>query len=235
MTKTIGVLGGMGPAATATFFTRLTALTPATKDQDHPRVVILSDPTVPDRTTQILSGEDAITDQLRANCEQLIEMGADVLACPCNTAHHFLANFADELSVPLVSIIDAEINAALEATGEDNRAWLTCTTGTRETRLYQNAAEKAGLDLAIPSDADFERLMDIIDAIKAGDMSLAGQIAEEVYGSLGEREDLPFLTACTELPLAYAVSSLDKSKEVSSIDSLVKDVLRTIGVTPLDR
>lgn len=235
MTPTIGVLGGMGPAATATFFTRLTQLTPAARDQDHPRVVIDSDPTVPDRTTQILGGTDTITDRLKATCERLVDLGADVLACPCNTAHYFLRNFSTELPVPLVSIIDAEISAALAASGPAKRAWLTCTTGTLETRLYQDAAEVAGLDLAIPTASEFDRFMDIIDAIKGGDMTRAGAIADEVYGGLALREDLPFLTACTELPLAYAASSLDKSKEVSSIDSLAKDVLRAVGITPLER
>ena len=56
--KFLGVLGGMGPLASAQFMTRLTLLTPAERDQDHIPAVLWSDPRVPDRTRGKLSGGD---------------------------------------------------------------------------------------------------------------------------------------------------------------------------------
>lgn len=224
----------MGPAVGASFFSRLTALTPASQDQDHPRVILLSDPAIPDRTTAIKEGVDTVSAQLRDGIEQLISWGADVIAVPCNTAHYFLHQFAHELSVPLISIIDAEIREAkVVAEQSANRAWLTCTTGTLATGLYQDAAERYGLELRIPDDDVFGELMEIIGDIKAGRMDVAGERAHEVYSGLTSIEDLPLLTACTELPLAYAASGLPATKEVSSIDALARAVLRAIDIEPL--
>jgi len=52
--KWVGILGGMGPAATADFYTKLIQSTPATQDQDHLPVIIWADPSMPDRTAALL-------------------------------------------------------------------------------------------------------------------------------------------------------------------------------------
>ncbi|MDX9821902.1 MAG: hypothetical protein RBT20_08205, partial [Syntrophales bacterium] len=51
--KVIGVLGGMGPEATAAFFLRIIRATDVRRDQDHFRVLIDSNPKIPDRTAAI--------------------------------------------------------------------------------------------------------------------------------------------------------------------------------------
>lgn len=226
--RTIGILGGMGPAATAAFFARLVELTPASKDQDHPRVIILSDPSVPDRTEQMLKGEDRVSDHLRANIAKLIEWGADVIGIPCNTAHYFFS--AERSAVPFVSIIDAEIAAAMaQLQGRGARAWLTCTVGTRQSQLYQEAAQRAGLELLVPPDEYFDQFTTIIAMVKDGHIDEAGRQARETYSALFAIEDVPALTACTELPLAYTASGLDPARQISSIDALAVKILEVAG------
>ncbi|MGO1592634.1 MAG: aspartate/glutamate racemase family protein [Ancrocorticia sp.] len=248
MKATLGILGGMGPAATAEFLREFTLQTPADRDQDHFPSISLSDPTVPDRTEAILAGpgeaREKVAAQLRADCEKLISWGAAAIACPCNTAHYFLRQFQDELSVPIVDIIDATADQAFSRAHQSQTAsesfgaptaWLTSTRGTMRTGLYQDAAAARGLELLVPEDSYFDEFSAIIALVKSGDMDEAGARWREVYGDLTGQHDIPILTACTELPLAHAASGLPGKNEVSSLKSLAYSTLKTLGAIPLAR
>src|SRR5215212_5749311 len=110
--KILGVLGGMGPAATAEFLRLLVAYAPAERDQEHPKVFVLSDPGVPDRTAAILDGGEQPTPWLKKPFFTLADWGADLLAVPCNTAHFFIDQFGEKLPVPLVHIVEATLTEA---------------------------------------------------------------------------------------------------------------------------
>ena len=86
----VGILGGMGPLATADFYTKLILATPATRDQEHLRVVMWADPTVPDRSVGILGDGPDATPWLVRGGQMLAAMGAAFIAMPCNTAHAYL-------------------------------------------------------------------------------------------------------------------------------------------------
>src|SRR2546423_9051784 len=88
--RTLGVLGGMGPAAGAEFLRVFTSLWPAACDQDHPRVVLLSEPRIPDRSAALTSGGADPTASLAAALHDLAGWGVDVIAIPCNTAFAFM-------------------------------------------------------------------------------------------------------------------------------------------------
>src|SRR5436305_14021021 len=96
-----GILGGMGPAATADLYQKIIAATPATRDQEHIPVVIWADPTVPDRTPAVLDGGEDPTPWLLRGAERLVAMGAAFIAVPCNTAHAFFPRIAPQISLPL--------------------------------------------------------------------------------------------------------------------------------------
>ena len=102
----IGILGGMGPAATADFYSKLVALTPGSTDQEHPKVVIWADPTVPDRTLALTENGPDPTPWLIRGARVLRESGATTLAIPCNTAHAFLPAISSQLGLPVVHMID---------------------------------------------------------------------------------------------------------------------------------
>ena len=216
----IGVLGGMGPAATGQFLLELTRCTPATADQDHFHTVIECDPSIPDRTACLLAGDDAPLAPIRAGLERLIEWGANILAVPCNTAHAFIDRFASELPIPLVHIVEATLDDAQVASPRG--AWLTATTGTVNTALYQRAAEKRGYTLYLPDDLEQSQLMDVVGLVKAGQMEQAGEAYRDIAAHLYYRRRVPALTACTELPLAFDASGLPAWRSVSSLTALAR-------------
>ena len=142
--KKLGVLGGMGPAAAAEFLRVLAAKCPAATDQEHPVIYMIGDCEIPDRTQAILHGGATPLPKLKADLLRLCEMGADVLAVPCNTAHCFIDQFKEELPVPLVHIIDETVLAAQRLSPEG--AWMLSTKATRATGIYQHYAEMHGLN-----------------------------------------------------------------------------------------
>ncbi|MGB4554610.1 MAG: amino acid racemase, partial [bacterium] len=86
--KVIGILGGMGPEATADLFLKIIRATPAEKDQDHLRVIIDNNPQIPDRTAAIFSQGDDPLPLLVETAKNLARAGADFIVIPCNTAHY---------------------------------------------------------------------------------------------------------------------------------------------------
>ncbi|HPK30544.1 MAG TPA: amino acid racemase, partial [Bacteroidales bacterium] len=106
---TLGVLGGMGPAATAEFLRLLAEKAPADVDQEHPRMIVYSHTITPDRTTFILGKGPDPHNYIREGLDTLIGWGADLLAVTCNTAHYFIDKFRDELPVPVIHIIEETI------------------------------------------------------------------------------------------------------------------------------
>ena len=94
--KTLGVLGGMGPAATADFQRVLAERTPAGTDQEHPRMIVYSHTITPDRTTFLLGKGPDPTEYIKDGLKTLIGWGADILCVTCNTAHYFIDGFREQ-------------------------------------------------------------------------------------------------------------------------------------------
>jgi aspartate racemase len=105
--KVLGVLGGMGPLASAHFMVRLTELTPAARDQDHIPAVLWSDPRVPDRTEARLAGGADPLPALLRGLRGLEEAGCGAIAIPCNTAHGWHAAMQAATPLPILHIVDA--------------------------------------------------------------------------------------------------------------------------------
>lgn len=228
------MLGGMGPAATAEFLRLLAALAPAERDQDHPRVLVLSDPGIPDRTEAILDGGEDPTPQLLAGASTLAGWGADLLAVPCNTAHYFIGRVRDRLPIPLVDIVEATL-AEARRTGPEG-GWLVSTSGTLESGIYEDGAEAMGYRLRVPDDASQAEIQDSIKLVKAGQSEEAGARLRETLERLWNLEDLPVVAACTEVPLAYAKADLPAEKMVSSLEALAVACLEELyGAHPSGR
>src|SRR5580693_7157836 len=104
--KILGVLGGMGPLASAQFMLRLTLLTPASRDQEHVPAVLWSDPRVPDRTAGKLGGGADPLPWLLRGVRGLRAAGCGAIAIPCNTAHGWFDEMAAE-GLPILHIVDA--------------------------------------------------------------------------------------------------------------------------------
>lgn len=236
----VGILGGMGPAATAEFLKELTEATPADRDQDHLVSITLSDCSIPDRTDSILSGRDTVSGPLEADCLRLARWGADLIAIPCNTAHYFLPKFHDEVPVPIISIVESTLDALDDlhapTSGQPFDCWLTGTQGTLRTGLYQEAAARRGVRVGVPGEEEIDAFMRAIRLVKAGRVEESVAEWEPVRRRLTDRAPVPILLACTELPLAaeesQRVHGTPPVPEISSIRALASAVVAACGRAP---
>lgn len=167
----LGVLGGMGPQATNTFYQRIIDRTQAETDQEHLRVLIWSDAKIPDRTAGILGTPDqaeAVYAALLAGAKLLEGAGCTVLAIPCNTSHYFADRLQGDIAIPLIHM-PRETVAVLAADGK-KRVGILATDGTVQTGIYQRECAARGIEAVAPP-ADVQKLvMSIIyDEIKRGE------------------------------------------------------------------
>ncbi|MDR3511527.1 MAG: amino acid racemase [Caulobacteraceae bacterium] len=198
--RTIGVLGGMGPAATVDFLAKIIAATPAVRDQDHVPVIVRNVPQIPDRSEAILAGGDGPFRPMLEGLKVLEQAGAEVLAIPCNTAHHWHARLSRVCERPILHI--AEAAAAKLAGRRGAPVGLMATRGTLASGLYQ-----ARLGALVLPDEEAQAAIDAaIAAVKAGRPGRAE--AESAARRLLAGGARSLLLACTELPLAMAGGSL---------------------------
>ncbi|HDQ93214.1 MAG TPA: aspartate/glutamate racemase family protein [Synergistetes bacterium] len=224
--RVLGILGGMGPAATAEFLRILAEGAGAERDQDHSKIILFSNPQIPDRTAAITGGGEDPAPLLLEGLKTLESWGAQLLAVPCNTAHVFIDGFRDRLSVPLVHIVEETISRAMRISPEG--AWLMATRGTSASGIYEAEAEKRGYSLMIPEPEKQKTLQEVIVLVKANRPVESGIRLGSCVMSLWAEKDLPVIGACTELPLAYKASGLDPSGMVSSLDSLALGCLERV-------
>jgi aspartate racemase len=104
--KTIGIIGGMGPEATADIFTKIIHLTPATQDSEHIHVLIDNNPMIPSRVQAIMhNGESPVPEMVRM-AQSLERSGADFLIIPCNTASYYIEDIRKLVNIPVLSIVE---------------------------------------------------------------------------------------------------------------------------------
>ena len=209
----IGVLGGLGPAATLDFYAKVLALTPAASDQEHVRLLIDADPEVPNRNESVAGSGPSSAPALVAKAMRLKAAGAELLVMPCNAAHAYLADIATATGLRLISIVDEALKAARSASTGARRIGLLATTGTLQAGLYQRAMEAEGLEAATLGAASLASFMDVIYRVKAGELQ-GGNDAEGAAGGQQLRGRLlalaaeliddgaeVLIAACTEVPL----------------------------------
>ncbi len=205
--KTPGVLGGMGPEATVDFMAKVIALTPGDKDQDHIRMLVDHDPTVPNRQDAILgTGEDP-GPAMAAMARRLEVAGADFLVIPCNTAYVFEQAIIDAVQIPLISIIDETVDAVPDGCGA---VGLLATDGCLRAGVYQRGIETRRLEAIEPAPDEMQELMQAIHAIKAGNADAStARTMQALASALVERGAGAIIAGCTEIPLVLDQSMLD--------------------------
>ena len=206
--RTIGILGGMGPLATADLFQKITLHTAAACDQEHPRVCIDSNTDIADRTAALLHGGADPVPEMVKSAHRLEAMGADFLIMPCNTAHNFYDAVASQVHIPIINMI-AVTRDALASRGV-KCAGLLATDGTVETGIYQRTFEGCGIELLVPEGEDQAAVMDIIyNGVKAGDLAHDAAAFRRTCEGLLARGAEVLILGCTELPPAFALYHLD--------------------------
>lgn len=203
----VGILGGMGPEATANFYSEIVHLTPAKKDQDHVPTLIYSFPQVPDRSMCIASGSREIVPYLTQAVRKLERGGASFIAIPCNTVHYYHADMQKAVHIPVLNMIKETADAVVRDHPKAHTIGLLATSGTVRSKLYENELTKRGLKVLLPSDNMQQCcVMDAVYSIKSGGskQTQADLLAKAGDDLIARGADVLVL-GCTEIPLAFDV------------------------------
>ena len=203
MEKTIGILGGMGPLATADLFRKITLLTDAARDNDHIRVYIDSNARIPDRTAFIVGkSKDDPFDVMEQDGISLVRYGATVLAIACNTAHYFLPRLQAMTKLPFISMLEATAKTCA-AQYPGRTAAVLATKGTLATGLYEQALAAQNVRCLIPDAGEQDVLMHLIYDIVKASRPLAPEEGtwQRLLDALRARGADYFILGCTELPI----------------------------------
>lgn len=197
--KTIGILGGLGPAASCRLYDLLIRMHAVTRDQDHPDIVLYSKASVPDRTAFLLGNSDvsplpALIDGLQT----LQAAGAQVLAMPCATAHHFYDDLQAAVDIPLLNML--ALTAQHLAAQGITRAGLLCTLGSYHSGAFVRALQAQGIDVIVPDNP--HAVMQTINDVKLG--KLCSNALDLLTQPLLARGAQTVILGCTELSLLAA-------------------------------
>ncbi|MEI4233176.1 aspartate/glutamate racemase family protein [Roseovarius sp. D22-M7] len=215
--RTVGILGGMGPEATILLMQKVMAAVPARDDADHVPLIVHQNSQVPSRIAALIEGTGPDPGPVLAGmARDLAAAGADALAMPCNTAHHYAPAIRAATDLTFLDMVDLTA-AALSAAGA-RRVGLLASPATRLARVFDAPFGAHGLEpVILPDDA---ALLELIRAVKSGEPStrLAPRLAVEADALIEAGAD-HLLVACTELSLVRNALP----ERVPSTDSL--DVL----------
>lgn len=163
----LGVVGGLGPLASAEFLKTIYEHHLGEREQASPTVIMYSDPTFPDRTDAFLAGNsDPLLAQLINVLECLLTAGATSIVLCCMTIHYLLPRLLPHLRDRIISLLD--IIFATVARNQ-KRHLLICSSGTRELELFQNHRQWSLLEpyIVLPDEQDQKRIhRDLIYPIK---------------------------------------------------------------------
>ncbi|WP_418276722.1 aspartate/glutamate racemase family protein [Isoptericola jiangsuensis] len=227
----VGVIGGVGPLATAYFLQRVVQLTAAERDQDHVDLLVLNHATIPDRTDFVLGRSTADPGPVLADDARRLErFGVSFVVMPCNTAHYFTQQVLDAISVPFVSIVEVTVAAVRRRAPGSTRVGLLATAGTVASRVYDDAFAAHGIEVLTPDDADQAEVNRVIyDQVKAGHRADADAL-RGVAARLVERGADVVVLGCTELSVAAVDHGmLDEDPFCDSMDELVRATILRSG------
>ena len=205
--KTIGIMGGMGPMATVDLMKKIILATEAGCDQEHIPMLVYNNPQIPDRTAAIMGKGPSPASAMLETARKLEQGGADFIIIACNTAHYFLPEILPQLSIPVISIMEATVTGAKRR--GLNTVGLLATSGTVSTGLYQKELEKQGLRYILPEEERQHIVDDMIyEGVKAGRKDYDTAQARQLMADMIKLGAEGFILGCTEVPLAVAMYGL---------------------------
>lgn len=226
--RRIGILGGMGPEATVLLMARVVAMTSVFDDSDHVSMIVDNNTQIPSRIKALIekTGEDpgpVLADMARG----LEAHGAQALAMPCNTAHHFAPVIEKAVDIPLLNMVSLAVSR-LEAMGPTiKRVGILASPAVRDTQIFDNAFASSKIDTLYPSDQG--RMLDAIRAVKVNSCDgAARQVMDKAARELMKRGADCLLIACSELSIiADAVPNFILCED--TIDILAEAIIEFAG------
>jgi aspartate racemase len=226
-TKTVGVIGGLGPLATLDFFERVLRRTRAVREQDHLRLIIDNNPNFPDRNAYARSEGPSPGPALAACAKGLEAAGAGVIVMACNTTHAWESEIRASITVPFLSIIKETVDVVAELRPE--AVGVLAVDACLSASLYQDALKGAGLKTVLLN-ADSQRtFMELIYRIKSGD---SGETVKRSMVTLARKLEAQgaevIIAGCTEIPIVLTADDIE-GELISSTDVLVERTIVFAG------
>lgn len=225
--KVVGILGGIGPEATAALLHRIIKATPVRNEQEHLKIIVDCNPQIPDRTQAILGKGESPVNELVKTALNLEKAGADLIAIPCNTAHHYLNEVGKYIHIPVINMIQETASYISTQLPQVTKIGLLATTGTVKTQIYVQHLKQ--LEVLIPDDKTQEELMDAIygkRGIKLG--YLKGNTRKrviEIARYIIDRGAEAIIAGCTEISLVLRQKDITVPL-IDPLDILAKAVVR---------
>ena len=250
----VGVVGGVGPEASNKFCELLIKNTSAKRDQDNIPFLHFCNPQIPDRTDFIVGEGESPVDGLINTSRALEAAGADFLVIPCNTAHYFLSEVQESVSIPIIDMTKILVKSVLSRHPPIKKIGLLATTGSIRGEIYQKYFKSVGVEVILLSDKDQEELVmgsiygDV--GIKAGKKNLPKKKLKRAAEKLIEMGAEGVVLGCTEIPLVLKQKDFDvrlydpmdltakeivkyicedSRKEIVSIRFVLEDFARSLG------
>ena len=199
----------MGPESTAVFLHRLVRLTSARCDQDHLKIVVVNNPKIPDRVDHIRGSGSSPVPALIEAAQDLVRLGAEIIAIPCNTAHYFWREVQDSVPVPVLNIITETVAVIAQQLEVGSKVGVLSTRATAELGLYQATLETFGLAGICPDSAHQTKVTKAIACIKQErDRQEAASLLEPCLAHLQAQGVRAAIFGCTELGLAPVCTDL---------------------------
>lgn len=224
----LGILGGLGPAATTNFMNRILEMTDASIDQQHIDMLVFNAPSIPDRTAYIEKSSEAINPlyKMKELAVAMEMVGIETIVIPCVTAHYFYDEIMLDSNCRGLNIIKETANYLKERC--ISKVGVLATDGTIKSQLFQRLLETEGIAPIIPSVSKQSNVMDIIyKQIKCGkaiDIELFNGITKELF-DLGAQV---IILGCTELSIIKNSHEL-KGPYLDVIDVLAQRCVQEYG------
>lgn len=225
--KTIGIIGGMGPLATADLFSKLINMTAAERDGEHIHIIIDNNPKTPDRTGAILFGGESPLPYLTASARKLETIGADFLIIPCITSHFYMEELRSSIDAPVISIIEETARVLLK--DGIKKVALLATDGTGKSGVFDKVFSAVGIEILYPSPEAQKVLMGVIyDGVKAGAANYDTEPLNDDIRRMENEGAEAVILGCTELPLAAKMYGIS-GRLIDPTDILAKAAIKYAG------
>lgn len=224
--KVLGVIGGMGTAATIDFYTRIMNHTVAHKDQEHIDMVIINHASIIDRTYAIKNNKlDELLKQMHENLKILENAKVTSIAIPCNTSHSIIDKIQQLTSIPIINMIEETAKGLKEVVNKGEKVGIMATDGTIMLKIYQQACKKYDIEYFVPEDNIQKQIMDIIyDDVKANGI-FANERFKKVLDYFLQNGCKYVILGCTEL--SGFKKDFDKNT-IDPMDYLVKAAILSV-------
>jgi len=203
-TKIIGILGGMGPLATANFFTDIISVCQtkygAEQDTDYPKIYIYN--TALDGFNETgFEKPDLVKEQLINDTKKLENWGVDFIVIPCNTVHFFIEDMRNGLKIPIISIVDSTIDEIQKTNFK--KIGILSSLSSRELGLYKKKLTNNGFEIIITTEEEQCLLDSVVLAVMSGKQDRKEKkILVDIINRMKKNGAEAVVLGCTELPSA---------------------------------